>query len=82
MNCEQNNISVEYERYSTQFNQDYYDMIELKTTTEQIEGFTIPQRTNDNNYEDDRTKIYWKIKIPAGAKGNCTGKIRIIAIPD
>ncbi|MDD5086415.1 MAG: hypothetical protein PHV16_01555 [Candidatus Nanoarchaeia archaeon] len=82
MICEQSNISVEYQRYSTQFNQDYNEMVGLTSAAQQIEGFTIPQKTNDLVYEDDQTRVYWKIKIPAGARGNCTGRIKIIAIPN
>jgi len=82
MDCEKNNILVGYEKYSVNFQENYINMINLTTTAQQIGNFTLPQRTDDEEYKEDRNSTYWKIKIPYGAKGQCNGSIKLIAIPN
>ncbi len=81
MNCQNNNISVEYEKYSVNFGDSYEDMINLTSSSTQIANFTLLQRTNDTNYKNDRNNTYWKISIPLGASGPCNGTINLLAIP-
>ena len=57
-------------------------MVNLTTTAKQIGNFTLPQRTDDEEYKEDRNNTYWKIKIPYGVKGPCNGSIKLIAIPN
>ena len=82
MDCLQNNIPVGYEKYSVNFQENYINMINLTTTAQQIGNFTLPQRTDDEEYKEDRNNTYWKIKIPYGVKGSCNGSIKLIAIPN
>ena len=82
MDCLQNNIPVGYEKYSVNFQENYINMINLTATAQQIGNFTLPQRTDDTFYKEDRNNTYWKINIPYGAKGQCNGSIKLIAIPD
>ena len=82
MDCLQNNIPVGYEKYSVNFQENYINMVNLTATAHQISNFTLPQRTDDTFYKEDRNNTYWKINIPYGAKGQCNGSIKLIAIPD
>ena len=82
MDCLRGNISVGYEKYSVNFQESYINMINLTTTAQQISNFTLPQRTNDTFYKEDRSNTYWKIMIPYGVKGQCNGSIKLIAIPN
>ena len=79
MNCTKGNISVGYERYSTIENKAYAEMINLSDVATFIGNFTLLQRTNDTTYKNDRNYTYWKMGIPYGANGACTGFVRFIA---
>lgn len=73
MNCSKGNISIDLERYSVVFNESYDVMVNLTDTATVVGNFSLPHRTDDISYKSDRNNTYWKISIPPGIQGNCTG---------
>ena len=84
MNCTQGtskNISVDLEKYNlttstsgqlnfTQFQANYTNL----TTSPTVKQFNLTSRINDTT--DDTLKLtYWRIYVPTGVAGTCTGNI-------
>lgn len=79
MNCSNGNISIDLERYSILYGQDYSMMVNLTSSYLAIEDFSLPQRDDDINYKSDRNITYWKINLPYGIRGSCNGSINLLA---
>jgi len=86
MNCSVGNvqnISIGYEQYNlTDSNTSVltlaeYDLIHKNLTSDPVvNGFDLFQRQNDTvQYVDDTNSTYWRIYVPIGVAGNCTGNI-------
>ena len=84
MNCSLGNvqnISIEYEKYNltettagpltlSEFEDNYINLTDSPVVNE----FNLTQRINDD--EDDTAKeTYWRIYVPKGIAGSCTGNI-------
>ncbi len=79
MNCTRGFIPVAYERYNITNESDYDFMSQLSIDATQIgHNFFVPQRLSET--EESVNTTYWKISIPAGAGGFCTGRILFAAI--
>ena len=79
MQCSKNNISIDLERYSISYNQDYDIMVNLTSSYSNIEDFLLPQRDDDISYKSDRNLTYWKLNPPYGTLGSCNGSISLLA---
>jgi hypothetical protein len=91
MNCTSGsikNISVEYEQYNLtettpgnsisfeSFDSAYINL----SNTPSLNDFNIPQRQNDDTSGDDDFNVtYWRIYIPSGVAGTCSGFITFSA---
>lgn len=86
MNCTQGsvqNISIEYERYNltasnnTYLNYTEYQSIYLNLSSDPVvREFNVPQRQNDTGqFFDDTNATYWRIYVPVGVAGSCSGNI-------
>lgn len=86
MNCTQGsvqNISIEYERYNltasndSNLNYTQYQSIYLNLSSDPIvRTFNVPQRQNDTGqFFDDTNASYWRIYVPLGVAGSCSGNI-------
>lgn len=73
MNCTKGNISVEFQKYSIYESTPYNSMTSLSGIPAMISNLELLQRTNDTTYKNDRNYTYWKIGIPVGVSGLCTG---------
>lgn len=87
MNCTYGylrNISIEYEQYNltssnssspidfTSFDSIYKNL----TSTPVVNPFNLRYRTNDTDAGvDESNSTYWRIYVPVGVAGNCTGNI-------
>ncbi len=86
MNCSQGlvqNISIEYEKYNltasnigtmnlTNFEGNYTNL----TSSVVVKKFNLPQRLNDTTqFVDDTNSTYWRIYVPLGVAGSCSGNI-------
>ncbi len=86
MNCSLGNvqnISIAYEKYNlttsntsvlnlTQFESIYLNL----TGSSVIKNFNSPQRQNDTQaHVDDTNSTYWRIYVPRGVAGTCSGNI-------
>jgi hypothetical protein len=80
------NISIYYEKYNitggttsvtslTDFEAKYRNL----TNTSVVNRFNMPARTNDT-YNDIWNATFWRIYVPIGVAGNCTGNIVIGAV--
>jgi len=78
MNCTYGNISVENERYSLTYGTAYTGMSTLSAAAMQLDTFNLAKQTLDNT--NSSRKVHWKIGIPFGVSGNCTGNIVIGAV--
>jgi len=77
------NVSIENEKYNltssiagnlnlTQFDINYTNL----SSTVVVNEFNLPQRLNDANpYLDDTNTTYWRIYLPLGVAGSCSGNI-------
>jgi len=77
------NISIEFEKY----NLTYSDTAVLNLTSFEFNhtnltsspvthAFNLPQRQDDTaRYLDDTNASYWRVYVPAGVAGTCTGNI-------
>jgi hypothetical protein len=63
-------ISNPGEETLTQFNNNYTNL----TADSVIREFKVPQRQNDT-YNEAINSTYWRIYVPMGVAGNCTGNI-------
>ena len=82
MLCEYGNITHGYQRYSTDSTETYNSMTNLTNISTMLPDFTLPFRTNDTTYENDRNFTYWQIKIPLTVGGLCNGTIVFSATED
>jgi hypothetical protein len=86
MNCTRGtvqNISIYYEKYLlnrsvsgtinyTQFQANYTNL----TSNPIVRSFNVPQRLNDTwQFIDDTNSTYWRIYVPIGVAGSCSGNI-------
>lgn len=89
MNCtlgSVKNISIEYEKYNlttsyanavtlSQFEQRYVNL----TSAQQNKTYNLYFRMNDT-YNEAVNFTYWRIYVPKGVAGNCTGNIEFAAV--
>ncbi len=72
-------IPVDKVKYSLTYDTAYTNMTSLTTTMTLLSNFDLAVKTTD-----DATPIskdtYWKIQIPSGVKGTCTGTIQFTAV--
>jgi len=80
MGCEEGSISLMYEKYANIEGKSYDDMANLTDSPVQVGNMTLPQRTNDTTYKNDRNHTYWKIGVPGSTSGSCTGYVTFIAV--
>ena len=80
MDCVKGDILLMYEKYSNEGGKNYNDMTNLTDLPAQISNTTVLQRTNDTTYKNDRNQTYWKMGIPSGTSGICTGYVTFSAI--
>ena len=78
MNCTYGNIQVDKERYSLASGTPYQNMNPLSASAMQIDTFNLAKQT-DESINSSR-KVHWKMGIPYGVSGNCTGNIVIGAV--
>jgi hypothetical protein len=86
MNCSQGavpNISIQYEKYLlnrsvtgtldlSQFELNYTNL----TSSPVVKKFNLPRRTDDGTqYLDETNSTYWRIYVPVGVGGSCSGNI-------
>jgi hypothetical protein len=78
MICEINNISVAFERYSTDSNMDYAAKNQLSSALQDI-GLTMPVKTNASDARTNST--YWQFMVPPEAHsfGQCNGSVVFVA---
>lgn len=76
MNCTYGNIARQYEKYNIT-SEPYTSMYELQTSPTMIPDFYILKRTSASS--DSTNKTYWRLEIPSGAGGICTGKVLFTA---
>ena len=77
------NISIGYERYNlnssnnSQLNYAQFDLWYLNLTSNRtVKRFNVPQRQSEvSAYLDDTNSTYWRIYVPVGVAGSCTGNI-------
>jgi len=84
MNCSRGsvrNISIMYEKYNlTESNPSVSSLTQLETlyanltSASVIKAFSLNYRQNDV-YDDAINATYWRIYVPAGAAGTCSGNI-------
>jgi len=82
MNCTVNNISLNYERYSTSSGQAWTSMTPVPGTFTAITGLTVLHRVDDgdSSYKNSTNSTYWKIKAPLGTRGVCNGTVEFSAV--
>jgi len=78
MNCTRGNISIGYEHYSMIPGLVYSSMTPLTTSLIQLDDFNLAPRTDSS---DSYKYLYWKLGMPKGVKGNCSGYVRISIVP-
>ena len=74
-NCTVGYIPKGDERYSAIYNNAFDDMYNLSNQSALIHNLTMPQRIDDSNFGSDRNNTYWKIKVPTGVSGSCSGNL-------
>jgi len=86
MNCTlgaTQNISIEHEKYNVSAaNTGFFNLTELGGNYTNLsasvvtEQFNLAQRQNDSNrFIDDTNATYWRIYVPTGVAGTCSGNI-------
>ena len=89
MNCtlgSVKNISIYYEKYNltasntsslnlTQFNLQYVNL--TSDVGGIIRKFDLPSKVQDNNPNDAINSTYWRMYVPTGVAGNCSGNLII-----
>ncbi len=85
MNCTLGNISVDYEKFNLTTGNSTLEPMNLTSLDEQYENLTsnvttkkfgLHFRKNDTNeFFDSANATYWRIYVPVGAAGNCSGFI-------
>jgi hypothetical protein len=81
MNCTKGNISSLYEKYALKPGKVYSDMINITNASALIANLTLPQRTDDITHRNDRNFTYWKMGIPYGVQGSCSGFLNFLSVP-
>ena len=78
MLCQINNISISFERFSTNTTSDYNSNKQLLASPQDI-GLTIPAKTNASEIRVNST--YWQFMVPPQAQsfGQCTGSVVFMA---
>jgi uncharacterized membrane protein len=79
MICTYGNITFGNHRYVVGSNVTFDNMVNLTNQTVDT-NFTLPQRTNDSNYGQDRNQTFWRLQIPLTVGGLCNGTIIFGAI--
>jgi hypothetical protein len=77
MTCDNGNIPVTFEKYDSLNGTAYASMTALTSASTMIRNFYVFQRTSETM--DSINSTYWKLAIPAGAGGVCSGKILFTA---
>jgi hypothetical protein len=78
MICEVNNITISFERFSTDSNIDYASKNQLASTQQDL-GLTILSKTTFDEIKSNST--YWQFMVPpqANAFGQCNGSVVFVA---
>ncbi len=78
MICEINNVSVEFEKYSTSSSDDYDSKNQLSSTPQDI-GLTITPKSSPSEKKVNTT--YWQFKVPpeSHTTGICNGSVVFMA---
>jgi len=77
LKCEQRNISIDNERFTTNAtDMAWADMLQLTGSSALISNLSIIQRTNDT-VNDIVNSTYWKLRVPVSTNpaGQCNGSI-------
>ncbi|NTV23424.1 MAG: hypothetical protein HGA85_03550 [Nanoarchaeota archaeon] len=77
MNCTVGTIAIGFEKYNRNGNINYGAMTALTGVTTQIPIYSVYQRQSETIESINAT--YWKMSVPPGAGGICTGKILFTA---
>ncbi len=78
MVCDQGNISISNERYALSPNIPFSSMQSLTPYDVQLDNFNLqPPEENTNSSKN----VYWKLGMPYGVRGNCTGYVKISVTP-
>ncbi|MCP3686333.1 MAG: hypothetical protein GY861_27125 [bacterium] len=80
MKCQNGGIPVGYEKYSPTNGTEFDEMQNLTALSSKMKNFTLAQRTDDNEYDQDVNSTFWKIMVPGGVGGNCSGTIIFSAV--
>jgi len=77
MNCTQNNISIDEERFSTNSSLSWASMTPVADNSQGIPNVTLVQRTNDAAGGEVVNSTYWRIRVPAATNpaGQCNGTL-------
>ncbi len=73
MNCTIGNISVNRERYSVSSGVSYSGMGQLTSSAVQVDTFNLAKKTQDG--VNSTKEVYWKMGVPLGVAGNCSGYV-------
>jgi len=80
MNCSYGNIPFGYQRFNISNGVNWTYATNATNESRRINGLTVFHRLDDISDEASKNSTYWKLKIPAGAAGKCTGTILFEAI--
>ena len=75
MVCAFGEIPIELERFALDNATLFDDMTAVTNVTTLIQNFTLPQRTDDNDFGADRNQTYWRLQIPLSVGGDCNGTL-------
>jgi len=79
MDCNTNNISLNYEKLSSSAGQNYNIMTSINNTLNPVfVDFNLSKR--EGGAPESRKSLYWKIQIPWRTKGKCNGKVIFSAL--
>jgi hypothetical protein len=73
MNCTNGNILVNNQRYNISANVNWTYASALTNNSARIQNLVVSHRTNDDT--ESKNSTYWRIRIPNGAAGKCTGSL-------
>ncbi len=71
--CEQENISIEYEKFNMIGGTDPLQYTNLSNNLQMVANLTIPQQTNDSKQELNTT--FWLLEVPPNPFGLCNGTV-------
>ena len=75
MICTTINITLLQQRYNVFPGLAFDNLKVTPSSASTIQNFTLPQRTDDTSFKNDRNTTYWKLRAPSGARGSCNGTL-------